>query len=165
MTEEQIWDIIDGTALPEVQKEHEQLLKTDAEYRAHFDSYTVLHDQLCHLDLDAPSMRFEQNLMERLQPSVKTQRSKDRLPLFFLAFMSVLGAIVMALIPNSNAPTTQNDFPLLESINTEGVAALFSNPILFYGFILINAVLLFLILDKKVFKPYFDKKNETVDNG
>ena len=160
MTEEQIWDIIDGTALPEVQKEHQQLLKTDAEYRAHFDTYASLHDQLCHLDLDAPSMRFEQNLMERLQPSVKIQPTKDHLPLFFLAFMSILGAIVLALISNSNASTPKTDFPLLESIPTEGVTAWFSNPVLFYGFILINAILLFLILDKKVFKPYFDKKSQ-----
>ncbi len=163
MTEEQIWDILDGNALPEVQKEHAQLLKTDAEYRAHFDSYATLHDQLCHLDLDAPSMRFEQNLMERLKPEVKTKHSTDRLPLFFLAAMSVLAAIVLALMPKSSAPTPKTDFPLLESLNTEGVTAWFSNPILFYSFILINALLFFVILDKKVFKPFFEKKMR--DNG
>ncbi len=158
MTEEQIWDILDGNALPEVQKEHAQLLKTDAAYRAHFASFATLHDQLCHLDLDAPSMRFEQNLMERLKPEVKTKRSKDRLPLFFLTAMSVLAAIVMGLMPKSSAPTPKTNFPLLESLNTEEVTAWFSNPILFYGFMLTNAVLLFVILDKKVFKPFFEKR-------
>ena len=158
MTEEQIWDILDGNALPELQKEHTQLLKTSAEYRAHFNSYATLHDQLCHLDLDAPSMRFEQNLMERLAPVVKTKRSTDRLPLFFLATMSVLAAIVMALMPKSSTPSPKTGFPLLESFNTEGVTAWFSNPILFYGFILINTILLFVILDKKVFKPFFGKR-------
>ncbi len=158
MTEEQIWDILDGNALPEVQKEHEQLLKTNAEYKAHFDSYATLHDQLCCLDLEMPSMRFEQNLMERLQPAVKTKRSTDRLPLFFLAAMSVLAAIVLALMPQSSTPAPKTDFPLLESLNTEGVTTWFSNPILFYGFLLVNALLFFVILDKKVFKPFFEKK-------
>ncbi len=158
MTEEQIWDILDGNALPEVEKEHAQLLKTNAEYRTHFDSYATLHDQLCHLDLDAPSMRFEQNLMERLQPVTQTKRSTDRLPLFFLAAMSILAAIVMALLPKSSAPTPTTDFPLLEAINTEGVTSWLTSPVLFYGFILINAVLLFVILDKKVFKPFFEKR-------
>ena len=158
MTEEQIWDILDGNALPEVQKEHAQLLKMDDAYRAHFDSYATLHDQLCNLDLDAPSMRFEQNLMERLQPVVKTQRKTDRLPLFFLAAMSVLAAIVMALLPKSSTPAAQPVLPAIDAISTEGVISWLSNPTFFYGFILLNLILLFVVLDKKVFKPFFEKR-------
>ena len=160
MTEEQIWDIIDGTASLEVQQEHELLLKADNEYRAHFDSYAVFHDQLCHLDLEMPSMRFEQNLMERLQPSAKLQSKKDRLPLFFLAFMSILGAIVLASIPSYGTSAPNTGFAFLEPIRTEGITSWFLNPVLFYGFILINVILLFLILDMMVFKPYFDKKSQ-----
>ena len=159
MTEEQIWDILDGNALPEVQKEHAELLMNNAEYRTHFESYAQLHDQLCCLDLDAPSMRFEQNLMERLQPSVTTKRSTDRLPLFFFVFMSVLTAIVFVLMPKSTTLAPQQPtLPILESVPTEGVITWLSNPALFYGFILLNIILFFIVLDKKVFKPFFEKK-------
>jgi hypothetical protein len=161
MTEEQIWDILDGNALPEVQKEHAQLLKTDAEYRVHFNTYSTLHNQLCHLELDAPSMRFEQNLMERLQPAVKQQRSKDRLPAYFFAFMSILVALVFALMPNTSTPSAEPVLPILsvfDAISTEGVISWLSNPAFFYSFILVNVILFFVVLDKKVFKPFFEKR-------
>jgi anti-sigma factor RsiW len=158
LTEEQIWDILDGNALPEVQKEHAQLLQTDAAYRAHFETYSSLHDQLCNLELDAPSMRFEQNLMERLQPSVKMQRSKSRLPLVFTVFMSVFAIIAVALIPNSNTPLAVPTPDILKQIDTEGALSWLSNPIFIYGFILFNLVLFFTVLDKKVFKPFFEKR-------
>lgn len=158
MTEEQIWDILDGNALPEVQKEHAQLLQTDAEYRAHFATYASLHDQLCNLELDAPSMRFEQNLMERLQPSVARKRSVDRLPLFFLVFMSALVVIISVLMSKTSMPVSEPVLPVLESVPTEGVISWLSNPAFFYGFILCNIVLFFVVLDKKVFKMFFEKR-------
>lgn len=158
MTEEQIWDILDGNALPEVQKEHAQLLQTDAEYQAHFATYASLHDQLCNLELDAPSMRFEQNLMERLQPSVARKRSVDRLPLFFLVFMSALVVIISVLMSKTSMPVSEPVLPVLESVPTEGVISWLSNPAFFYGFILCNIVLFFVVLDKKVFKMFFEKR-------
>lgn len=158
MTEEQIWDILDGNALPEVQKEHEQKLQIDAEYRAHFATFSSLHDQLCNLELDAPSMRFEQNLMERLQPSVQTRRANDRVPLYFLGVMSVLSAILVGVMAKSSTPATDPVLPALETPNTEGVISWLSNPVLFYGFILLNIILFFIVLDKRVFKPYFEKR-------
>ena len=158
MTEEQIWDILDGNALPEVQQEHAHLLVTDAEYRAHFATFSTLHDQLCNLELDAPSMRFEQNLMERLQPSVQTRRANDRIPLYFLGVMSVLSAILIGVMAKSSTPSTEPLLPTLDTPNTEGVISWLSNPALFYGFILLNVILFFVVLDKRVFKPFFEKR-------
>jgi anti-sigma factor RsiW len=158
MTEEQIWDILDGNALPEVEKEHQRLLETDADYKTHFATYASLHGQLCNLQLDAPSMRFEQNLMERLQPSVKTQRANDRVPVYFLGLMSVLSAILMGVMSQSSAPSTDPLLPSFEVLNTEGVVSWLSNPVFFYGFIIVNIGLFFIVLDKKVFKPFFEKR-------
>lgn len=158
MTEEQIWDILDGNASPEVQQEHAHLLETDTEYRAHFDTFSTLHDQLCNLELDAPSMRFEQNLMERLQPSVQTRRVTDRLPLYFLGVMSVLSAILVSIMAKSSTPSTEPALPVLETPDTEGIISWLSNPVLFYGFILLNIILFFIVLDKRVFKPFFEKR-------
>jgi anti-sigma factor RsiW len=160
MTEEQIWDILDGNALPEVQKEHAQLLTTNAEYRTHFATFSTLHDQLCGLELDAPSMRFEQNLMERLQPSVKIQRAKDRLPLYFLGAMSVLAAVFVGVMSALSAPLTEPNLPAFETPNTEGVISWLSNPVFFYGFVVLNIILFFVVLDKKVFEPFFEKRGK-----
>ena len=158
LTEEQIWDILDGNAVPEIEKEHAVLIETDIVYKAHFDSFAALHNQLCSLDLDAPSMRFEQNLMERLQPSVKTQRTADRIPWLFAFTMVMLTGLVFIFMTKSSAPAENPNLTVLDNVNTEGFTSWLSNPILFYGFIVLNVVLFFVVLDKKVFKPFFEKK-------
>ena len=158
MSEEQIWDILDGNAPPEVQQKHALMLVTDADYRAHFATFSSLHNQLGYLELDAPSMRFEQNLMERLQPSLVVQHKKDRTLAIFGAIMAALGGFMMLIFSQSGATSAQPALPILEVLNTEGVISWLSNPVFFYGFILLNLVLFFAVLDKKVFRPYFDKR-------
>ena len=158
MTEEQIWDILDGNAPPEVQQKHALLLEIDDDYRAHFATFSSLHHQLGNLELDAPSMRFEQNLMERLQPSLVIQRKKDRTLAIFGGIMAALAGFTMVILSQSGTFSTEPILPALDTFNTEGVVSWLSNPVFFYGFVLLNLILFFLVLDKKVFKPYFEKR-------
>jgi hypothetical protein len=149
LTEEQIWEVIDGMASPEVLLQHKQLMQTDAAYKIHFEQYTTLQAQLLTLDLDVPSMRFTQNVLDNVLPLTKGAYKKDRAPFFFLIAMVVM-AVISSLIlglGNFNLP-----------VNTEGVVTNLSNPIFMNVFILLATVLLFLIVDKKVLKPYFSSK-------
>ena len=101
MSEEQIWDILDGNAPPEVQQKHTLMLVTDADYRVHFATFSSLHNQLSYLELDAPSMRFEQNLMEHLQPTLVVQHRKDRTLAIFGAIMGAGRRILSFELPPS----------------------------------------------------------------
>jgi hypothetical protein len=154
LTEEQIWEILDGESTPEMHVQHEAQLLTDAAYRTTFVQCEQLHRQLLSLPLESPSMRFDQNLMERLAPTQRTAPKTDRLPFIFLTIFSILSGL-LAILVFSKGNLAQSP---VSGLNTEGVVSLLSNPIFVQAFMLLNLVLFFAVLDKKVLKPYFENR-------
>ena len=155
LTEEHIWDILDGEASPEMLVQHEAQIQTDDDYRTAFVQCTQLHRQLLSLPLQSPSMRFTENLLERLTPERQIAPKKDRLPLIFLSIFSTISvffAALMFLTNNKATPMPEN------SPTTEGVISFLLNPIFIQTFVLLNIVLFFAVLDKKVLSPYFDNR-------
>jgi hypothetical protein len=158
VTEEQMWEIIDGEASPEILARHEALLKEDDAYRLQFESCNALQNQLLQLDLEVPSMRFSENVLDNVLP--KTAIKTDRNPLYFVLLMSflTLSSLILFLFTNDNS--NQNIIPQ----NTEGVVITFlSNPFVLNILLIINVLLFFIILDKKIFKPYFQKRLKSVN--
>ena len=151
LSEEQIWEIIDGIAEPEVLVLHEKLMLEDESYQKEFQKSAFLQTQLLKLDLDMPSMRFTENVMGKVLPQPKTQASADRSPYFFITIMVILGAITVSLMNISDSAASQG-------VNTEGVTSALFNPLFLNIFLLTNTVLFFVILDKKILKPYFLKR-------
>ena len=155
LTEEHIWEILDGEASPEMIVQHQAQLLADETYRTAFVQCEQLHSQMLNLPLESPSMRFTENLMERLAPERRTALKKDRLPAIFLTFFSVLSVLLTILVfatGNAASPTTAT------GLTTEGVVSMLSNPLFVQSFMLLNLVLFFAVLDKKVLKPYFDNR-------
>lgn len=154
LTEEHIWDILDGEASSEMRVQHETQLLADESYRTTFVQCEQLHRQLLNLPLESPSMRFSENLMERLAPERRTAPKADRLPLIFLTVFSVLSSLLAVLIFSKGNITTTTE----KGLTTEGVISMLSNPIFIQIFMLLNIVLLLAVLDKKVLKPYFENR-------
>jgi hypothetical protein len=154
LTEEQIWDILDGLAEPEIIEQHAVLMKENAEYRVIFNQHALLQEQLLKLDLEQPSMRFTQNIMGKVMPKVQTEVKQDRAPIYFLGGMFIMAMILIGLIFRIPSAPTTSELP----INTEGVASLMTNSTLLNSFLIINLLLFFVVLDKYVLKPYFQKK-------
>ncbi len=155
LTEEHIWDILDGEACSEMRAQHEAQLLADESYRTTFVQCEQLHRQLLNLPLESPSMRFNENLMERLAPERRTAPKIDRLPLIFLTVFTVLSALLGVLIFSKSNLTAS---PTETGLTTEGAVAMLSNPLFVQIFMLLNIVLFFAILDKKILKPYFDNR-------
>ena len=154
ISEEEMWEVIDGLATPDIMQQHEKLMLESPKYKAEFQKYAFMDEQLLKLDLEVPSMRFTENVLDNVLSLKKATPRTDRTPLFFMLFMGALSAIVMWMI--FSTPTTSTT-PAL-TVNTEGVTSILSNPIWAYGFLIFNIILFFVILDKKVLKPYFDKR-------
>jgi hypothetical protein len=157
LTEEHIWDILDGEACSEMRAQHEAQLVADESYRTTFVQCEQLHCQLLNLPLESPSMRFNENLMERLAPDRRTAPKADRLPLIFGAIFTFLSALLGVLIFSKSNLTA---VPTEKGLTTEGIVSMLSNPIFVQGFLLLNVVLFFAILDKKILKPYFENREE-----
>ena len=157
VTEEQIWEIIDGEASPEILAKHAILLEQDDAYRLKFESHLAFQNQLLHLDLEMPSMRFGENVLDHVLP--KSEVKKDRNPLYFVLSMGflTLSSLILFLCVSDNS--SQSVLPQ----NTEGsMIAFMSNPMVFNILLITNAFLFFIILDKKIFKPYFQKRLKSV---
>jgi hypothetical protein len=157
ITEEQIWEIIDGEASPETLAKHEILLKQDGAYRLEFETCSALQNQLLQLDLEVPSMRFSENVLDNVLP--KTELKPDRTPLYFILSIGSLALVGSIIAIFYNNASSQNNLP----INTEGVASILSNPLILNTFWIVNVLLFFIILDKKVFKPFFQKRLKKVN--
>ncbi len=153
LTEEHIWEILDGEASPEMLVQHEAQLLTDETYRTAYVQCEQLHGQLLNLSLESPSMRFTENLMERLAPEKRLAPKKDRLPVIFMTIFSILGGLLAVLLV-----LTGNTASTGQGLTTEGVIKTLSNPLFIQGFMILNIVLIFAVLDKKVLKPYFDNR-------
>ena len=152
LTEEHIWDILDGEASSDMRAQHEAQLLADASYRTTFVQCEQLHRQLLNLPLESPSMRFTENLIERLAPERRLIPKTDRLPLIFLTVFTVLSGLLAGLIFSNGDLSTPKGLP------TEGVVSILSNPLFVQTFVLLNIVLLLAVLDRKVLRPYFDAK-------
>ena len=153
LTEEQIWDVIDGAASPEILEQHKKLVLNDVAYKATFEQCASLQHQLLKLDLETPSMRFTENVLDNVLPLTHRAQKNDRAPFLFLIAMGILSLLTTLFLAQSGT-TPSNNF----DINTEGVVSMLSNPVLINGFILLNIVLFFVIVDRKVLKPYFSNR-------
>jgi hypothetical protein len=157
LTDEQIWDIIDGNATPELIEKHTSLLNHDMAYRQHFASFDGLHQLLLNLPTESPSMRFEQNIMERL-PKAPVRRAAYRLPLVFAVGLLSIMLWLWLHMPQAVSLPLAASPSFMQSLNIEKVHSWLSNPLFFNTFLMLNALFLYVFLDKGVFKPYFDKK-------
>jgi hypothetical protein len=162
LSEEQIWDVIDGVADANTIALHTQLMVSDTDYQKHFAHINQLNQDLQELPLQSPSMRFEENVMDKLvdKKSTSYQRATTHYqllaPLYFLALLTILTAI--AFFSTSN---TRIKSPLIEDTMASGMSliesltALLNSPTFFYTLVVLNIGLLLVVLDRKFLKPYF----------
>lgn len=65
--EEKLWNYIDGSASAEEKSFVDELLATNAEWRTKYAELVDIHQLMKdHIELEEPSMRFTQNVMEEI---------------------------------------------------------------------------------------------------
>jgi len=64
--EERLWDYIDGTCNAEEKTFIGQLIATNQEWMAKYKELLEVHQLMGNLELEQPSMRFTQNVMEEI---------------------------------------------------------------------------------------------------
>lgn len=157
LTNEQIFDILDGCASKEILTQHQNLLSKSSEYKTYFEDLEAIHFDLLALLIEKPSAQFTENVLANIAyVPVKKKSWSSQLTWIFLALMSVffVGTIGITLFyfSNSNSAIEIPRVNHLEVVNT------FSTDILVKGIVLANLIILLAIFDKKVLKPYFLNK-------
>src|SRR5687767_11928727 len=123
--EERLWNYLDGTCPVEERLFIEQLIATNQEWKSKYQELLELQDLLTHhLELDEPSMRFNQNIMEAISqhhiaPAAKSYINKRiiwAIAGFFIC--SITGFLIAGIAQIDWQPATADDssinFPKLD---------------------------------------------------
>jgi hypothetical protein len=166
--EDRLWDFIDGTSGAEEKSFIEQLLESNMEWRAKYKELLEVHQLMSnHIELDEPSMRFTQNVMENISkfhiaPAAKSYINKKviwGIGIFFL--LSIAGFLIYGL-GQVNWSTVSGDSNLISGINKDINKFDFSklfNSTYTNAFLLINVILGLALLDM-----YLGKKKKQLRN-
>lgn len=164
--EERLWEYIDGICSAEDRLFIDELIATNQEWKTKYQELLELQNLLSHqLQLDEPSMRFTQNIMEAISkhhiaPAAKSYINKRivwGIAGFFIC--SIIGLLIacMAQVNWSAAATssTQIDLSKLNNVNFSG----FFNTTYTTIFMMINVVLGLVALDM-----YLNRKKQSYRN-
>ena len=116
-----------------------------------------IDQQLAEMPLEQPSVRFTEVLLDKWEAQkapVHHNVPSKKLPFYFLLAMFALAGIGFLLILFSN----QNNSVTYWSTVVQSISALVSNPALWQALLIINGVVGLLLFDKKVLKPYFERR-------
>lgn len=154
LTDEQIFDILDGCASKDILSQHQNLLSESVEYKAYFEELEAVHFDLADLKIEKPSPKFTENLLANIAYAPTKKKSwSSQLTCIFLTAMSVFFVVTLGLalfyFSNSNSAIEIPRVNNLEVVNN------FSTDLLVKLILLINLIVLLVIFDKKVLKPYF----------
>lgn len=158
MTEEKLWDYIDGNVTSDEKSFIDHLIESDHAWKTKYSELLELNSLIIKTDLEAPSLRFTKNVMEeigRLQiaPATKSYINKKivwGISFFFIAlFISFLvyGFGQMDFTTTGNSESTIN-----QTLNKIDLSKFFNNTLV-NVFMMINVVLALVLLDN-----YFSAK-------
>ena len=153
MKDEDIFDILDGIASEETILQHKNLLAESADYQTLFNEYAHTHALLMNTSIEKTAFNFTDKLIDRWEVSqqIVLVRKSYKLPIYFLVAMSVMAiALILAVLPMSSNQAIKIDF--------SGLITFFQNQLITHSLLLINALMIFYFLDKRVLKPYFQKR-------
>jgi len=153
--EDRLWDYIDGNSNAEEKSFVEQLIATQEAWRNKYHELLELHQVInTSLELDEPSMRFSQNVMEeiakyQITPATKTYINKkiiNGIGIFFLAM--IIGMLIYGLGQINWADTTGTSNDLITKYNPGKIDfSKFFNNTYTTIFMMVNVVMGLMLLD------------------
>jgi hypothetical protein len=151
--DERLWEYIDGTATPEEKTAVEQLIASQQEWRLKYQELQEVHQLLNnHLELDEPSMRFRQNVMEaitqyHIAPATKSYIDKRIIYGIGAFFIAMIGGLLIYMLSQLNWANTGSGNNLLPAEFTSISWSKFFSSSYTSAFIIINTVLGLMLLD------------------
>jgi hypothetical protein len=161
--EETLWGYIDGSCTAAEKTEVEQLIASQSEWRQKHQELLNIHQLLnSHLELEEPSMRFRQNIMEaitkhHIAPATKTYIDKKiiyGIGAFFIAMISGLLIYALSQINWTSSGTNISTMPY--DFNKISWGKIFNSSYTMI-FLAVNMVLGLMLFDM-----YLGKKRRTL---
>jgi len=159
--EERLWDFIDGLSSPQEKSAIEQLIESNIEWRSKYKELLEVHQVMNGAtELDAPSLRFTQNVMEQIAqfqiaPATKSYINNKiiyGIGGFFLTL--IIGFVIYAISQLKSAPASGSS-PLIDMSNID-YSKVFNNNFV-NAFMMLNVV-----LGLALFDMYLNNKKKQV---
>ena len=153
--EDRLWDYIDGRSNTEETSFVEQLIATQEAWRTKYQELLEVHQLLnTSLDLDEPSMRFSQNVMEeiakyQITPATKTYINKKviyGIGIFFLAMIAGMLVYGLGQINWTDSSGVSNDILTKYNPGKIDFSKFFNNTYTTI-FMMVNVVMGLMLLD------------------
>jgi hypothetical protein len=162
LTDEQIFDILDGNANAELLHQHTQLLADSIVYQQYFSEFAALHADLADMPLEKPSADFTTNVLAALpveKPVFVSAKKRVWSAKFMYGFLgTMIGILVMAIgVAIFYQPSTETNveqpnqiFELFNSFMTSYFTQIA---------VLLNLMVMLALFDRKVLRPYFKQRS------
>jgi hypothetical protein len=152
---------LDGTELQQLKKE----LETSKLMQARLDELRIIHRVLAHTTLDTPSLAFTNKVMQNLhsRPVPSSLSPKNGL-LLLLGVMVAAGMLVVMISVGvfdqiSGLISLDKAIPVKNYLQQQSLPVISVNGKLMIKIIVgLNLVLAFIVLDRTVLKPFFQKR-------
>lgn len=161
-----LFDYLDGTMSAEEKRIFEHVLSDSPVLQKQVDEQRLLESSLRILKLEEPSSAFAQNVMSKINQSSQGSSLSIRNGIFLLVGVMVVSLIATLLVQagifdGTGSLKAPNNVGLLSEYIKQPLPS-FSIPIngklIVNGIILLNLAIGFVILDRAVLRPYFERR-------
>lgn len=166
--DDKLFEYLDG-GLKGIEKENiEQLLKTSPALQARLEELRKLDADLRTIKLEQPSKNFTQRVMSKLDQYPVRSNLTFRNGIFLLAGVLVaigIGSLLVAggvFDGTSTIDLNQTIVPVNKYIETPIPTFNFDGKLMVNIIIVLNLALAFVVLDRAILKPWFEKRRMSV---
>lgn len=165
LTDEQIFNILDGCADAELLEEHVHLMVHSLNYKQYFKELQSIHLDLAAMPLEHTSADFTENVLAAIPAEkpvlVLVRKRMWSSKLTFVFFGTMIAVLLIAIsiaifYQPSTEMTVEQPNIILKELN--GFLAQHFTKLA----VLLNLIVILVIFDKKVLKPYFKHRKITL---
>lgn len=165
LTDEQIFDILDGCADAEALQQHTYLLVNSLEYQQYFKELESIHIDLTTMPLEKPSAYFTENVLAAFPAEkpvvvfIKKKAWGGKLTYIFCGTMVaiLLTAITVAIFQQPSSEMVVEQPTIISKELNSFMSKYFTNIL-----ILLNLIVMLVVFDRKVLRPYFQQRRITL---
>ncbi len=146
ITEQQLWDYMDGLLNEQEAQAIELAIKSNAEVKRQYEVLSKLNHSLQDIDLDEPSMSFTRNVMESIatEHAPVTLKTKVNNKIIY----AISGFFICSLLFIIGYCIKQTDFTFGQmNFNIDLKIDKFLNATFIYAFIAVDLIIVLLFID------------------
>ncbi|HEY0653978.1 MAG TPA: hypothetical protein VGD65_12655 [Chryseosolibacter sp.] len=163
--DDMLLDFLDGKLSTQQQAIVNDALQTNAEVRKRFDELRSAHEVLQGTSLEMPSRNFTALVMSNLQQAPAHRGLSIKNGLLLLAGIIVVMTIAVVLLSagvfDQTTTVDLNEITVSQKFIKQNLPSFsIDGKILVNAIVLLNVVIAFLVLDRAVLKPFFQRRLE-----